>query len=168
VGWTAKDENEFTVMLTKELDKIHDFQKVKVGCFLRFISSVCSFAVIIETSELSRRIREAEKDVQRLVAEELSSDEPPSHRSSSPDPESQQIQREAYAPDGGSDDDMSDDEEEQSYESFDALQERFHGLEEEVAILVADVHDLALYTKLNITGFMKILKASHFALKPPA
>jgi SPX domain protein involved in polyphosphate accumulation len=40
------------------------------------------------------------------------------------------------------------------------LEERFHGLEEEVAILVADVHDLALYTKLNITGFMKILKAS--------
>jgi SPX domain protein involved in polyphosphate accumulation len=31
-------------------------------------------------------------------------------------------------------------------------------LEEEVANLVADVHDLALYTKLNITGFMKILK----------
>lgn len=43
-------------------------------------------------------------------------------------------------------------------ESFDALEERFHGLEEEVANLVADVHDLALYTKLNITGFMKILK----------
>ena len=31
-GWTAKDENEFTVMLTKELDKIHDFQKAKVNC----------------------------------------------------------------------------------------------------------------------------------------
>lgn len=30
-GWTAKDENEFTVMLTKELDKIHDFQKAKVS-----------------------------------------------------------------------------------------------------------------------------------------
>jgi SPX domain protein involved in polyphosphate accumulation len=27
-----------------------------------------------------------------------------------------------------------------------------------VATLVADVHDLALFTKLNITGFMKILK----------
>ena len=31
-GWTAQDENEFTVMLTKELDKIHDFQKAKVSC----------------------------------------------------------------------------------------------------------------------------------------
>ncbi len=41
---------------------------------------------------------------------------------------------------------------------MDALEDRFMALEEEVATLVADVHDLALYTKLNITGFMKILK----------
>ena len=33
-------------------------------------------------------------------------------------------------------------------------------LQEQVAILVADVHDLALYTKLNFTGFIKIVKAS--------
>lgn len=42
--------------------------------------------------------------------------------------------------------------------SIDALEDQFVALEEEVATLVADVHDLALYTKLNITGFMKILK----------
>ena len=119
---------------------------------------------MIQTSELSRRIREAEEVVERLVAEELSSNEPPSHRSSSPDPESLQGQRDSYAHDGGSDDDITDDEEE-SDESFDGLEERFHGLEEAVAILVADVHDLALYTKLNITGFMKILKASCLALQ---
>ena len=121
-----------------------------------------SCAVIFQTSELSRRIREAEKDVERLVVEEHSSHESPSHSTnvtSSPDPESLQVQRNPYAHDGGSDDDITDDEGEQS-EDFDALEERFHGLEEEVAILVADVHDLALYTKLNITGFMKILKAS--------
>ena len=41
-----------------------------------------------------------------------------------------------------------------------SLDERFHGLEEEVATLVADVHDLALYTKLNFTGFIKIIKVS--------
>ena len=92
--------------------------------------------------------------------EELSPGEPPSHPSSSPDPESLQVQRDSYAHDGGSDDDITDDEGEHSDDSYDALEERFHGLEEEVAILVADVHDLALYTKLNITGFMKILKAS--------
>ena len=44
--------------------------------------------------------------------------------------------------------------------SVDALEDQFLSLEEEVATLVADVHDLALYTKLNITGFMKILKVS--------
>lgn len=110
---------------------------------------------IFQTSELSRRIREAEKDVQRLVAEELSPDGTchPTDISTSPDPECLQVQQDPYAHDGGSDDDLSD-VEERSDDSFDAL-------EEEVAILVADVHDLALYTKLNITGFMKILKASH-------
>jgi len=29
-GWTKKDEQEFTAMLEKELDKVHDFQKAKV------------------------------------------------------------------------------------------------------------------------------------------
>ncbi|KAF9560750.1 SPX-domain-containing protein [Agrocybe pediades] len=137
-GWTEKDEQDFKEMLMKELDKIHDFQKAK-------------------TSELSRRIHDAEKDVQRLVVEEH---EQPSHKDSSvpsADPESQQAQRNPYAQDEGSDDDLSDGEE-GSDQSYDALEEHFHVLEEEVAILVADVHDLALYTKLNITGFMKILK----------
>ena len=50
-----------------------------------------------------------------------------------------------------------DDEDEDAL-SVDALEDQFMLLEEEVATLVADVHDLALYTKLNITGFMKILK----------
>ncbi|KIM40024.1 hypothetical protein M413DRAFT_446916 [Hebeloma cylindrosporum] len=140
-GWTEKDEHEFTEMLERELDKIHDFQKAK-------------------TSELSRRIREAEKDVHRLVAEELAENSTNnlSSSSSATDPEGQQEHRDDFAQDEGSDDDLSDDEGKDTDESYDALEERFHGLEEEVAILVADVHDLALYTKLNITGFMKILK----------
>lgn len=40
----------------------------------------------------------------------------------------------------------------------DSNDDKFRELEEEVAILVADVHDLALYSKLNFTGFMKIVK----------
>ncbi|KAF8656227.1 hypothetical protein AX16_002663 [Volvariella volvacea WC 439] len=137
-GWTASDEREFTAMLESELDKIHDFQKAK-------------------TSELSRRIHEAEKDVKVLV-EEYETDEHPSPQPSPVDPENQQ--RTQYALDEGSDDDLSDDGDAASHseDSLDALEERFHALEEEVATLVADVHDLALYTKLNITGFMKILK----------
>lgn len=51
-----------------------------------------------------------------------------------------------------------DSDDESDAQSVDGMEEQFHLLEEEVATLVADVHDLALYTKLNITGFMKILK----------
>jgi hypothetical protein len=113
---------------------------------------------------LSLRIREAEKDVQRLVHEELSDDQqrPSGRKSSDVDLERQQQKHDIYAHDGGSDDDLSDGAGEDSDESYDALEARFHGLEEEVAILVADVHDLALYTKLNVTGFMKILKVGSF------
>lgn len=64
--------------------------------------------------------------------------------------------------DAGSDDDDTDDElDSEDLHSVDALEDQFLLLEEEVANLVADVHDLALYTKLNITGFMKILKVRH-------
>ncbi|KAG6865743.1 hypothetical protein C0991_012215 [Blastosporella zonata] len=132
-AWTEKDEERFKDALEKELDKIHHFQKAK-------------------TSELSRRIHDAEKDVQRLVTEENDQPQGSPHTEISVDVEDQRA--EDYAHDGGSDDDLSDDE----GESYDELEDRFHGLEEEVANLVADVHDLALYTKLNITGFMKILK----------
>ncbi|KAK0193803.1 VTC domain-containing protein [Armillaria mellea] len=142
--WNEQDEAEFRVRLEKELDKIHDFQKEKA-------------------SELSRRIRDAEKDVKRLVEDETSCSVDHQRRVTTtdesaqrPDPEAQQ--REPYEEDGGSDDDDETNEELTDDESFDALENRFHGLEEEVANLVADVHDLALYTKLNITGFMKILK----------
>ncbi|KAF5359692.1 hypothetical protein D9756_003087 [Leucocoprinus leucothites] len=111
------------------------------------------------TTELSIRIRDAEKDVQRLVAEDVDNNESRRNsRHSTSDPEVQQQRHNEYAHDEGSDDDLDDDEDNLTEESFDALEERFHALEEEVAVLVADVHDLALYTKLNITGFMKILK----------
>ncbi|KAJ7762011.1 VTC domain-containing protein, partial [Mycena maculata] len=164
-GWSVADEKEFTVLLEKELDKIHDFQKAKV----RSTGSV-------RTKELSQRIRDAEKDVKRLVAEDAEyGPASPRHRhrpQSSADPETQ-LRDDSYL-DGGSDDDSDTDSDEDissmGAESFDALEARFHGLEEEVANLVADVHDLALYTKLNITGFMKILKKhdkqTNLPLKP--
>jgi SPX domain protein involved in polyphosphate accumulation len=63
--------------------------------------------------------------------------------------------RNMHHDDGGSDD---DDDESDSGMSVDATEERFRELEDEVATLVADVHDLALFTKLNFTGFIKIVK----------
>lgn len=73
--------------------------------------------------------------------------------------------------DGGSDDDDDDrGEDDDDQLSLDEIEERFKELEEEVAVLVADVHDLALFTKLNFTGFVKIVKKhdklTGFQLKP--
>ncbi|EPT01373.1 hypothetical protein FOMPIDRAFT_124628 [Fomitopsis schrenkii] len=143
--WSDVDERDFTAMLEKELDKIHDFQKSK-------------------TSELSRRIKDAERAVKRLVASEPNDAQHPVASSSS-DPEGHQREPSAVQ-DAGSDDDDTDDEGSADM-SVDALEDQFLSLEEEVATLVADVHDLALYTKLNITGFMKILKKqTNRPLKP--
>lgn len=109
-----------------------------------------------QTTELSTRIKDAERAVKRLVTTEYVEGHHP-HASSSADPESQQHEPFAHQ-DAGSDDDDDTDHEGSDAMSVDALEDQFLVLEEEVATLVADVHDLALYTKLNITGFMKILK----------
>jgi len=107
--------------------------------------------------------------VKKLVSEELTSTPSPTRRHGlahpAPDREDPEAHRrqDTLDHDGGSDDDDTDEEgttltDDESTQSLDALEEQFRFLEEEVATLVADVHDLALYTKLNITGFMKILK----------
>ncbi|OBZ72110.1 Vacuolar transporter chaperone 4 [Grifola frondosa] len=151
-NWTDEDEREFTAMLEKELDKIHVFQKTK-------------------TYELSRRINDAEKAVKRLVALEHAETGHTNgnghHRYRTSDSsDAEQQMRDGVSQDAGSDDDDMDDEDEDTM-SVDALEDQFQLLEEEVATLVADVHDLALYTKLNITGFMKILKKqTNRPLKP--
>ncbi len=75
--------------------------------------------------------------------------------SSSSNTETPGVVHEDY--DAGSDDEMDHDIEDDGSQDFD---EEFKDLEEEVATIVADVHDLALYTKLNFTGFVKIVKVS--------
>jgi hypothetical protein len=122
-----------------------------------------------QTEELSRRIRDAEKAVRRFVEQEASSPTDATHRAhhhqrtETTDTESQLPEFSAGA-DGGSDDEDTDSDDDA--ESVDALEGRFLELEEEVANLVADVHDLTLYTKLNITGFMKILKVCRINFCP--
>jgi len=109
--------------------------------------------------------------VKKLVSEEFAATPSPTQRRaqepSAPDREDPESSRkhDMLDQDGGSDDDDTEDEgdtlatdDDESTQSIDTLEEQFRFLEEEVATLVADVHDLALYTKLNITGFMKILK----------
>ena len=124
---------------------------------------------------MSRRIKDAEKAVRRLVSEEQLEEATGNGRQAqngdsrhngsrhtiTTDPEIQQ-RRHGIHQDAGSDDDDTEDElDTEDLQSVDALEDQFLSLEEEVATLVADVHDLALYTKLNITGFMKILKVRH-------
>ncbi|KDQ14895.1 hypothetical protein BOTBODRAFT_32261 [Botryobasidium botryosum FD-172 SS1] len=128
-SWREQDEQEFKDMLVAELEKIHAFQKTKAN-------------------ELANRIREAEGAVKVLMADFDDEEEEEAHRNRHSDGFQADLER---ADDGGSDDDDDD-------ESLDALEEKFRELEEVVATLVADVHDLALFTKLNFTGFVKIVK----------
>ncbi|KAJ1021749.1 hypothetical protein NDA13_005363 [Ustilago tritici] len=151
--WADKDEDEFVALLSKELDKVYDFQKVKVA-------------------ELTERIKQAQSEVNLLVSSRPnSSTSPPSRANSRPssragsdtegDDDSRRKRRSICpdrnllyaAHDAGSDDDFDTDT-----EDSDAFEERFLELEERLAIIIADVHDLALFTKLNYTGFHKIVK----------
>ncbi|CDS00062.1 probable VTC4-Vacuolar Transporter Chaperone [Sporisorium scitamineum] len=151
--WTDKDEDDFVAILSKELDKVYDFQKVKV-------------------SELTERIKQAQSEVNLLVSSRPNSSTSLPSRATSrqtshagPDAEGDQDaprKRRSIGPDDNvlyaAHDAGSDDEFDTDTEDSDAYEERFLELEERLAIIVADVHDLALFTKLNYTGFHKIVK----------
>ncbi|CDZ96566.1 Protein involved in vacuolar polyphosphate accumulation, contains SPX domain [Phaffia rhodozyma] len=155
--WNDEDEAHFVKELEKELEKIAGFQDRKA-------------------KELASRIRVAEKTVKSLT-----SDPDVLNEQDEDDAEAQQskfhIPSDPHGADEGSDDDEDDEDEEGGEDnsnsddgSVNAVEERFRSLEEDVAILVADVHDLALFTKLNYTGFIKIVKkhdkVTGFPLKP--
>lgn len=95
-GWNEQFEEGFVRQLESELDKVYTFQKVK-------------------STEIMRRIKDADKDVNTLICAAQSSNN-------------------IYT--------------EQQYED----------LEEELSDIIADVHDLAKFTRLNYTGFQKIIK----------
>ncbi|KAL1413052.1 vacuolar transporter chaperone [Vanrija albida] len=148
--WTDTAEAEFLVSLRAELEKCETFQREKA-------------------TEITNRIAQLEKEVHLLVAraalEDSSDDDTDEHPRTEREVEAQV--NDYRDDDGGSDDEDEDDDEPLT---LDEIEERFKELEEEVAVLVADVHDLALFTKLNFTGFMKIVKKhdklTGFALKP--
>ncbi|KAF5118079.1 hypothetical protein DV454_000779 [Geotrichum candidum] len=93
--WTEKDEERFVGLLETELDKVYTFQRVKSG-------------------EITRRIKDAESDVNSVVRA-IESENPPD-------------------------------------------EQEFEDLEETLSDIIADVHDLAKFTRLNYTGFQKIIK----------
>ncbi|EKC97695.1 vacuole fusion, non-autophagic-related protein [Trichosporon asahii var. asahii CBS 8904] len=154
--WTDTAEAEFIVSLRKELEKCETFQRTKA-------------------EEINSRIDSLEKEVVSLVAKaaaaDSSDDDSSHHHQDHRTPRDTEAAVNSYRDDdGGSDDDDVGDDEEDDHISLDEIEERFKELEEEVAVLVADVHDLALFTKLNFTGFIKIVKKhdklTGFALKP--
>ncbi|CAN6627747.1 vacuolar transporter chaperone complex subunit 4 [Trichomonascus vanleenenianus] len=106
-GWNEQHEERFVQELENELDKVYTFQKVK-------------------TSEISRRIKDAEQEVARVI---------------------RAVESRQYV-------------DEQAFED----------LEEELSDVIADVHDLAKFTRLNYTAFQKIIKKhdkrTGWALKP--
>ncbi|KAH7342109.1 SPX-domain-containing protein [Rhizoctonia solani] len=133
--WTSEDEDKFVTKLEAELEKIHEFQMTKA-------------------SELGARINNAERSVKTLVEQQEEQEE-----SEQQDVEDGRAPvRPDRADDAGSDDELDDIIDDEDEDDIDALEENFRQLEEEVATIVADVHDLALYTKLNFTGFVKIVK----------
>ncbi|KAK0520902.1 vacuolar transporter chaperone [Tilletia horrida] len=150
-AWTDKDEDDFLQELSKELEKVYAFQKGKVA-------------------ELESRIKKAQAEVYLLVSSRPSSnaslpsqahsasgngDHSHGGASSSASSSSHHNGTDVvYAHDNvGSDDEFDSD-----VDDSDAIEEHFIELEERLAIIIADVHDLALFTKLNYTGFHKIVK----------
>ncbi|KAH7102826.1 SPX-domain-containing protein [Auriculariales sp. MPI-PUGE-AT-0066] len=96
-----------------------------------------------KTSELMARIHTAEAAVHRLVSRH----EPGHVRDITQDEEQENVAAHVDEEEHANDVDSETDDD-----------EKFAELEEEVAVLVADVHDLALHSKLNFTGFVKIVK----------
>lgn len=131
--WTDVAESEFIHKLQNELEKCETFQKTKAD-------------------HVTGEIDKLEKEVLALVAKVDQEDVEEQGRDRT---------RRTEADDAGSDDDDDDDDGGRSDdESSTSYDDRFRDLEESVANLVADVHDLALFTKLNFTGFIKIVKVS--------
>ncbi|WWC62681.1 uncharacterized protein I303_105278 [Kwoniella dejecticola CBS 10117] len=151
--WNDTAEADFVQSLKNELAKCEKFQREK-------------------SEELMSKITTLEKEVLGLVEkaglQEDDDDEDDDDNGRTPGDVERHV--ESHRDDDGGSDDDDDDDGASSDISVDAIEERFRELEEEVAVLVADVHDLALFTKLNFTGFIKIVKKhdklTGFSLKP--
>ncbi|KAK4050695.1 vacuolar transporter chaperone [Microbotryomycetes sp. JL201] len=99
-------------------------------------------------AELTQKISEYEEEVKHLI--EQADDAAPS--SSDSGPHHDEAAHDADDSDGSDDTD-------------DEFEDRFVELEEDLAQIVADVHDLGHFTQLNLTGFHKITKKHDASLQ---
>lgn len=146
--WSDTAEAEFLRSLRDELTKCETFQADKAA-------------------DSMRKIEALEREVHAFVEEQELAEQEAESRDEE-DPESGSRERNARRhrdDDGGSDDDDDDEDDDgASAISETEAEEKFKAFEDEVAVLVADVHDLALFTKLNFTGFQKIVKKHDVSL----
>lgn len=148
--WNDTAEAKFIQSLRDELTKCESFQRDKAEELMRKITAL-EKEVVGLVEEQSRQ--DAEEDDEEDEGVGAAGANGQSHR----DVE-RNHQRTHRDEDAGSDDDDDGDDEDGDDSSVGDIEERFRELEDEVAVLVADVHDLALFTKLNFTGFQKIVK----------
>ena len=134
--WTDKDEDDFVEELRMELDKVYTFQKSKV-------------------SELTGRIENVNTEVHQLLATRDEHERAAREGAHPPPPASDDGEGHGKGVYRARDDAGSDDELDSEADEF---EDHFFELEEQLAVVIADVHDLALFTKLNYTGFLKIVK----------
>ncbi|BGO94275.1 hypothetical protein NBRC10512_002723 [Rhodotorula toruloides] len=126
--WDDADEADFIKALASELDKVVKFQESKIA-------------------ELTDKITNYESEVKDLIAAADASRQP---QRSNGDGEAEGEDADVEA--GGADDDSLSDT------SDDEFEDRFVDLEEDLANVIADVHDLGHFSHLNYTGFVKIVK----------
>lgn len=127
--WDDGDEADFVKALEGELDKVVTFQENKI-------------------SELMQQIALHESQVKVLIANSSSGNATPSTSQPQLADTLQPAPEAEPSDDGGTDDDDDGDE----------IEDQFVELEEDLANVIADVHDLGHFSHLNYTGFVKIVK----------
>lgn len=133
--WDDADEADFIRALESELDKVVKFQENKIN-------------------ELTDKIASYDREVRELIASAKAARERKRHaESDDEDDEEGQASHPEAAEEGDDDDDDSF-----SDTSNDEFEDRFVDLEEDLANVIADVHDLGHFSHLNYTGFVKIVK----------
>ncbi|GAA5905699.1 Vtc4p [Sporobolomyces salmoneus] len=130
--WDDADEADFLKALGGELDKIVKFQESKI-------------------SELSEKINSYEQEVKDLIATADSAHKKQSTIKGTGDGDDAGLRNDEEQGD-------DDDTDAGSDTSDDEFEDRFVELEEDLANVIADVHDMGHFSHLNYTGFIKIVK----------
>ncbi|GAA5862346.1 hypothetical protein JCM3774_002486 [Rhodotorula dairenensis] len=136
--WDDADEADFIRALESELDKVVKFQENKIN-------------------ELTEKIASYDREVRELIASAKAARERKRQGEGDGDDEDDDDEGgRASHPEAAEEGD--DDDDSFSDTSNDEFEDRFVDLEEDLANVIADVHDLGHFSHLNYTGFVKIVK----------